>query len=170
MEEEGPFEVVVLGLKASHETAFYATVTAFDLDGTWSDDELLGDGGNVGGPEAEVSKEVLGHQLSAEFEIKFRAWRNHPPKVNWSKVDPNVSIRDPSAPDMLELMGMNISSLYKRLEEEGGSDFGHLPAMASSCAKGRLCALNAESFCERCLSCKHLVVNVSNIPFFLMRK
>ncbi len=99
----------------------------------------------------------MGHQLSAEFDVKFRAWRNHPPKVNWGKVDPNFSIRDPTAPDMLELMGMNISSLYKRLEEEGVSDFGHLPAMAS-CAKGQLGALNAESFCERCLSCANLIV------------
>ena len=82
MEEEGPSEVVALRLKAAHETVLDATVTTFDLVGTWSDDELLEDGGNVGGAEAEVSKEVLGHQLSAEFEIKFRAWRNHPPKVH----------------------------------------------------------------------------------------
>jgi hypothetical protein len=80
MEEEGPSEVVALRLKATHETVLDATVSTFDPVGTWSDDELLGDGGNVGGAEAEVSKEVVsGHQLSAEFEIKFRAWRNHPP-------------------------------------------------------------------------------------------
>jgi hypothetical protein len=115
-----PSEVVALRLKAAHETVLDATVTAFDHVGTWSDDELLGGGGNVGSAEAEESKEVLGHKLSAEFEIKFRAWRNHPPKVNWSKVDPNVSIRDPSAPDMLEVMGMNISSLYMRLEDRRG--------------------------------------------------
>ncbi len=56
---------------------------------------------------------------------------------------------------------MDISSLYKRLEEEGNADFGHLPAMAS-CAKGQLGALNAESCCERCLSCANLVVNDGN--------
>jgi hypothetical protein len=81
--------------------------------------------------------------------------------VNWSNVDPSVTIRDPSAPDMLELMGMNISALYKRLEEEGGSTFGHLPTM-TSCAKGQLGALNAESFCERCMSCANLDVTEGN--------
>jgi hypothetical protein len=68
-------------------------------------------------------------------------------KVKLSKVNPDDYIRDPSARDILELMGMNIiCSLYKRLEEEGGSNFGHLPAM-SLCAKGQLGALNVESFC-----------------------
>ena len=84
-----------------------------------------------------------------------------PAKVNWSKVDPNVSIRDPSAPDMLELMGMNISALYKRLEEEGGSELGHLSTMAS-CAIVQLCALNAESVRERCMSCANLAVTDGN--------
>jgi hypothetical protein len=54
--------------------------------------------------------------------------------VNSSKVDPNVSIRDQSALDILELMGMditNISSLYKKLEEENGSYLCYLLAMAS---------------------------------------
>ena len=39
--------------------------------------------------------------------------------------------------DMLELMSMNIRALYKWLEEEGGSEFGHLATM-TSCAKGQL--------------------------------
>jgi hypothetical protein len=71
-----------------------------------------------------------------------------------------VVIRDPLAPDMLELMGMNVSMLYKELDE-GGFVFGHLPAMAS-CAKGQIGALNAESFRERCLSCANLVVTDGN--------
>ena len=32
----------------------------------------------------------------------------------------------------------------------------------ASCAKDQLGALNAESFCERCLSCANLVVNYGN--------
>ncbi len=78
-----------------------------------------------------------------EFDVKFRALRGHLAKVNWSKVDPNVDIRDPSSPDMLELMGMNIRALYRRLEEDDKSQFGHIPIMAS-CSKGQVGALNAE--------------------------
>ena len=135
-DEEGLSKVIALKLKASHGTTLDVTETAFNSIGTWSDDELLGDRGNVQGDEAEVSKEVSGYQSSVDFEVKFHAWRNHPPMVNWNKVDPNVAIRDPSAPDMLELIGMNISSLYKRLEEEGGSDFGHLLAMIYHAIRG----------------------------------
>jgi hypothetical protein len=149
-----------LRLKAAHGTVLDASETAFDPLGTWSDDEVLDDGENVGGCEVDVSTDVLWQQLSVEFDIKFRAWRNHPAKINWSKVDSNVVIRDPLAPDMLELMGMNVSSLYQGLDE-GGSQFGHLPAMAS-CAKGQIGALNAESFCERCLSCANLIVTDGN--------
>ena len=73
MEEEGPSEVIALKLKATHGTTLDAIETAFGPVGTWSDDELLGDGGNVGGDEVEVNKDVLGHQLSAGFEDKLRA-------------------------------------------------------------------------------------------------
>ena len=92
---EGPSEVIALRLKASHRTTLNAVDTAFDPIGTWSNDELFVDRGDAGGGEAKVNKEVLGHQLNADFEVKFRAWRNHPSKVNWSKVDPNVSIPNP---------------------------------------------------------------------------
>jgi hypothetical protein len=61
---------------------------------------------------------------------------------------------------MLEVMGMNVCSLY-RGRDEGGSQFGHLSAMAS-CAKGQIGALNAESFCKRCLSCANLIVTGGN--------
>jgi len=81
-------------------------------------------------------------------------------KVNWSKVDSNISIRDPLALDMIELMGMTIRAVYKGLNE-GSSNFGHLAGMASY-SKGQLGALNAESFCERCLSCANLVVTDGN--------
>jgi len=72
-------------------------------------------------------------------------------------VDPNVAIRDPSSPDILELIGVIISALCMRLEEDDKSKFGHIPIMAS-CSKGQVDALNAESFCKRCMSCANLVV------------
>ena len=98
--------------------------------------------------------------LSQEFPGKFRAWRNKPAAVVWSKVDDTVTLRDPSSPNMFELMGIDTSKLYKGLDE-GGIQYGYLPAMAS-CSKGQLGALNAESFCERCLSCANMVVSDGN--------
>ena len=141
-------------LKATHETTLVASEALFDHVGTWIDDDVLDEGDNVGGGEVEVNIDVLWQQLNADLEVKFRAWRNHLAKVDWRKVGSNVSIRDPLAPDMIELMGMNICVFYKGLDE-GSSNFGHLPGMAS-CSKGQLGALNARSLCERCLSCANL--------------
>ena len=62
--------------------------------------------------------------------MKFRAWRNKPAAVDWSKVDDKVTLGDPSAPDMFDLMVMDISTLYMGLHE-GGIQYGYLPAMAS---------------------------------------
>ena len=106
--------------------------------------------------------EVRGHQLNADLEVKLRSRHIHQPKENTSKFDPNVSIRHPSILDMLSLMAMKISPLYKRIDEEGGSDFGHIAAM-TSCAKGQLGALNAGSFCERCMYCANLIVTDGNV-------
>ena len=80
--------------------------------------------------------------------------------MDWSKVDEKVTIENPDALDMFELMEIDISALYKGLDE-GGIQYGYLPAMAS-CSKGQLGALNAESFCERCLSCANMVVTDGN--------
>ncbi len=76
-------------------------------------------------------------------------------------MDEKVTLRDPSAPDMFdELMGIDVSTLYKGLDE-GGIQYGYLPAM-TSCSKGQIGASNAESFCERCLSCANMVVTDGN--------
>ena len=58
--------------------------------------------------EVDVSEEKVKELLSQEFLGKFRACRNKPATVDWSKVDAKVTLRDPSAPDMFELMGIDI--------------------------------------------------------------
>eukprot|EP00966_Prymnesium_polylepis_P094124 2178678-Prymnesium_polylepis.1 len=61
-----------------------------------------------------------------------------------------------------DLMPLNIGLLYKKLEASDGLGAGHLPAMAAW-SKGQIGALNAESFCERVLSCAaNLVVHDGN--------
>ena len=89
--------------------------------------------------------------INQEFPVKFRAWFNRQAAVVCSKVDDKATMRDPSAPYMFELMGMDISSLYKGIDE-GGIRYGCLPVLMASCSTSQLGALNAESFCERCLS------------------
>jgi hypothetical protein len=147
-------KATALKLKPAHATALVTAPTAFDPNGTWSDDDAIDERGNANVDDEELNMDLLKQQLDAEFYSKFRAWRAHPAKVDWSKVDSNFAIQDPSTPDMLELMALNVGPLYKGLDKE---QFGHLPAMAS-CSKGQIGALNAESFCERCLSCANLIV------------
>ncbi len=50
--------------------------------------------------------------------------------------------------------------MYKGFDERG-VQYGYLHAMAS-CSKGQLGALNAESLCERRLSCANMVVIEGN--------
>ena len=144
-------------LKWAH-SALDVAPTIFDPNGTWSDDDDIDESGNEVEDNTELNVGLLRHQLETEFVSKFRAWRVHPAKVDWKKVDASVNVRDSSAPDMLELMAMNVASLYKDLDK---GQFGHLPAMAS-CSKGQIGALNAESFCERCLSCANLIITEGN--------
>ncbi len=99
--------------------------------------------------------------LNQEFPGKFRAWRNKPAALDWSKVDDKVTLIVPSAPYIFEIMGIDVSTIYKDLDE-GGIQYGLLPTMAS-CSKYQLGVLNAESFCERCLSCANMVVTDGNI-------
>ena len=131
-------------LQAAHSSINLVEKTTFDPLGAWSDDEDNGD--IVEEEAADVCEEKVKELLNQEFPVKFRAWRNKPAIVDWSKVDDKVTLRDPSAPDIFELMGMDINTLYKGLDE-GGIQYGYLPAMASY-SKGQLGALNAESFRE----------------------
>jgi hypothetical protein len=107
-----------------------------------------------------VSEEKAKELLSQEFPGKFRAWRNKPTAVDWSKVDDKVTIKNPDPAIMFELMGIGISTLLNGLDK-GGIQYGYLPTMAS-CSKGQLGALNVESVCERCLSCANIVVTDGN--------
>ena len=78
-------------------------------------------------------------------------------------MDAKVTIKNPDAPNMFELMGIDISKFYKGLDE-GGIQYGYFPAMAS-CSKGQIGVLNAESFFEHCLFCANMVVTDGNSLF-----
>ena len=66
---------------------------------------------------------------------------------------------DPDAPTLMELMNVDIGPTYKELCSV--THYGHLPLMAG-CSIGQLGALNAESFCERILSCANNVMTSNN--------
>ncbi len=56
-------------------------------------------------------------------------------------------------------MSVDIGNMYKELSKH--KVYGHLPAMAG-CSMGQLGALNAESFCERILSCANNLIKSDN--------
>ena len=109
--------------------------TSFDPLGAWSGDEDF----DVGEEDAEVGicEEKVKELLNQEFPVKFRAWRNKPAAVVRSKVHDKVTLRDPSALDMFELMAIDIRTLYKGLDEGGiqyGSNRQWLRALKASSA------------------------------------
>ena len=56
------------------------------------DDDDVDEGGKE--CDVDVSEEKVKELLSQEFPWKFRAWRNKPSAVDWSKVDDKVTTRD----------------------------------------------------------------------------
>lgn len=132
--------------------------TQFDPKGEWtSDDE----------PEDLPCEHILDddahwkakeHDLRDEFKSKFKAWRSFMGTIDWSIVEPKLKARS-GAPDLMDLLNVSIGPFYKELE--GKEAYGHLPHMASCCI-GQLGALNAESFCERVLSCANTVLTDGN--------
>ena len=58
-----------------------------------------------------------------------------------------------------DLMTLPMGKLYKNLAKD--PKLGYLPLMAQF-SKGQIGTLNAESFCERCLSCGNLVMTDGN--------
>ena len=58
----------------------------------------------------------------------------------------------------MELMCVDIGPLYKSMSDSKIA----LMALMASCSVGQLGALNAESFCERVLSCANNVVQTDN--------
>ena len=76
-------------------------------------------------------------------------------------MDDKVTHTDPTAIDMVELMGMGITTMYNKGLDEGGIQYGFLHAMAS-CSRGQLGALNTKSFREQCFSYANMFVTEGN--------
>ena len=70
----------------------------------------------------------------------------------------------PDEPDPVkDLMPLNVGRVYMDLikKDTTQSSYGLIPLMAS-CSVGQLGALNAESFCERILSCANIIMTEGN--------
>ena len=89
----------------------------YDPLGTWSDDDDIVV--REEDDDVDVSEEKVKELLNQKFPGKFRIWRNKLTAVDWRSVEDKVSERNSSALDMLELMGMDISTMNKGLEEGG---------------------------------------------------
>jgi hypothetical protein len=66
---------------------------------------------------------------------------------------------DVNAPTMMELMHADIREVYKELNNETQYGFLHLMA---GCSIRQLGAFNAESFCDRILSCANNLLSFNN--------
>ena len=83
----------------------------------------------------------------------------------WKEWFPELKSSGPDgAHDLVhDLMPLPVGKVYKKIVESDPEHkvYGYLPQMAAS-SKGQIGALNAESFCERVLSCANLVVTDGN--------
>ena len=67
-------------------------------------------------------------------------------------------------PDIVtDLLPLDVGKLYKKISanDAGRRMYGFIPEMAA-CSFAQIGALNAESFCERVLSCANLVIDKGN--------
>ena len=105
-----------------------------------------------------------------EFGRAFKAWRSKAAQVNYRQFFPvlrskiidgkNVDVDVNEELDLVaDLMTIPIGKIYQDLLKD--PKFGYLPLMAKA-SKGQIGTLNAESFCERCLSCANLVMTDGN--------
>jgi hypothetical protein len=93
-----------------------------------------------------------------EFEKVFSKWRRQ--AIPWGELYPNEANLRVEKPDLIDdLMHLDMGVVYNSLLKQ--PEFGSLPLMAS-CSRGQLGNLNAESFCERILSCVNTVVTPGN--------
>ena len=72
-------------------------------------------------------------------------------------------LKESSAHTVDDLMKLDIGPLYKKIEENDKERrlYGFIPLMAT-CSYGQIGALNAESVCERVLSCANDVMTDGN--------
>ena len=113
--------------------------------------------------------EVHALQSDEGYKIEFKkVWRNWVRlPVSWSEYYPDLKpINGPSGGEydlIHDLMPLDMGVLYKKIiaSDPERKVYGHLPYMAG-CSEGQIGALNAESFCERVLSCSNLVVSDGN--------
>ena len=107
--------------------------------------------------------------LKAEFKACFKRHRQRCGRWDWSKEAPNLKIKANkkgaiSQEDIVALWYLPMGPIFKRLieEDQDGSQFGHLPVMATA-SKASIAALLASSFCERINSAANIVLHDGNL-------
>ena len=96
----------------------------------------------------------------------FKAWRSKAAQVNYrqyflvlrSRIIDGKNFDDDVNEELdllADLLNIPIGKIYQHLLNH--PKFGYLPLMAKT-SKGQIDTLNANSFCERCLSCANLVM------------
>ena len=83
-------------------------------------------------------------------------------KIDWIKEFPDAKLKAPL--DLVtDLLPLDVGKLYQKIAKNDAERriYGFIPDMAA-CSFAQIGALNAESFCERVLSCANLVLTKGN--------
>ena len=118
---------------------------------------------NDADPHAEKSEEELRETMKDDFSRVFPNWLKFcfKTKDEWKFLFPVELESVEGTSDLVnDLMTIHVGRIYdkatKMKNKDGDLLFGNLPLMAS-CSMGRIGALMAESFCERCISVSNMV-------------
>ena len=103
----------------------------------WSDDE------------SDMATTFSHDLYREEAQRCFKACRRM--QVDWAREFPERDL-EPPIDAVSDLMSLDVGHIYRRLKQDEHKTYGYLPVMAG-CSVGWIGALNAESFCERVLSC-----------------
>ena len=106
----------------------------------------------------EMAPEDEGYRAEAEKARKL--WKRL--QIDWRKEFPAAKL--PANPDLVtDLLHLDVGKLYKKIaaNDTDRRMYGFIPHMAA-CSFAQIGALNAESFCERMLSCANLVIDEGN--------
>jgi hypothetical protein len=139
---------------------FVTSGASYTSSNPWAEGEAEAANEDVEDPVVVISE--AGYQ--SEFKKMWRNWSNL--LVDWAEHYPNLKRPDGSQSEhdlVHDLMPLDMGVLYKKIiaSDPGRKVYGHLPNMAA-CSGGQIGALNAESFCERVISCANLVVTDGN--------
>jgi hypothetical protein len=114
---------------------------------------------------------LISYNCFQDYKRAFKSWRSKAGEINYRSQfkeelsttlvdDKLISVEEDAPLDIVaDVLPLKVGCLLKALSKD--PVLGYLPLMAQA-SKGQIGTLNAESFCERCLSMTNLVMTEGN--------